>query len=107
MKKLLLLALLATGCTSLTHNDNPDVWDLAASMTGTFSSITLIHKGPGTYQGSTSGKGCESNLGEAAYTTSEVTLSPGIITSWDRGWTTQNTQAWGAEKGPYIFKLMD
>ncbi len=67
-------------------------------------SITLVHKGPGEYVGSTEGKGCESNLGDAAYATSEVTLLPGTITSWDRGWTDNHTQAWGAEKGPYVFQ---
>lgn len=55
------------------------------------------------YLGSTVGDGCSSELRGASYATSEVTLSDGRITSWDRGWNAAGEQVWGAEAGPYEF----
>ena len=55
------------------------------------------------YLGSTVGDGCSSSLRGASYATSEVTLSDGRITSWDRGWDADGQQVWGAETGPYEF----
>ncbi len=37
------------------------------------------------------------------YTTSEVVLSSDRMVSWDRGWDAEGKQAWGAEKGGYVF----
>jgi CpeT protein len=56
------------------------------------------------YLGSTVGEGCASSLRGASYATSEVTLSDGRITSWDRGFDAEGRQVWGAESGPYEFK---
>ena len=70
-------------------------------------SITMNYVAPGTYEGATTGQGCLSSLGDAAYATSEVTLAPGVITSWDRGWTLEGEQAWGAEMGAYVFDLVE
>jgi CpeT protein len=53
--------------------------------------------------GGTRGTGCDSNLGDAVYATSEITLEEGLLTSWDRGFTALNQQAWGATEGPYRF----
>ena len=57
----------------------------------------------GRYVGSTLGDGCASSLGDAAYATSEVEITPGLLTSWDRGWTADGERAWGATEGPYEF----
>lgn len=56
-----------------------------------------------TYAGSTRGIGCTSSLGDAAYATSIVTIRPDALESWDRGFRADGQQAWGAEKGAYIF----
>lgn len=70
-------------------------------------SILLDELEEGLFVGATVGTGCGSSLGEAAYATSEVTLEPNRITSWDRGWTAGGEQAWGAETGPYVFLRLE
>jgi hypothetical protein len=57
----------------------------------------------GEYVGSTIGHACTSGLGGAAYATSEVTVGPGRIESWDRGFDADGNQVWGAENGAYVF----
>jgi len=57
----------------------------------------------GIYIGSTQGRGCSSSLGDAAYATSEVTITANKLTSWDRGFDEEGKQVWGATTGPYIF----
>jgi len=57
-----------------------------------------------TYEGSTEGNNCESDLRGAKYATSEVKISKDGIISWDRGYDAEGKQVWGAEKGGYIFK---
>ncbi|MGV3637816.1 MAG: chromophore lyase CpcT/CpeT [Flavobacteriales bacterium] len=64
--------------------------------------ITLHRKG-NTYTGSTHDRDCPSKRGKAVYTTSEVVLSSDRMVSWDRGWDAEGQQAWGAEKGGYVF----
>jgi hypothetical protein len=64
--------------------------------------ITLHRRGD-TYVGSTEGRKCPSTRAGAAYTTSEVTLHADRLASWDRGWNAAGKQAWGAEKGGYVF----
>jgi CpeT protein len=56
-----------------------------------------------TYTGSTHDRDCPSKRGKAVYTTSEVVLSSDRMVSWDRGWDAEGQQAWGAEKGGYVF----
>jgi len=65
--------------------------------------IYLLRDGSGPFRGATKGKGCSSKLGEAAYATSEAAITRDLLTSWDRGWTSTDEQAWGATKGPYRF----
>jgi CpeT protein len=65
--------------------------------------VRLKPEGEDRYVGGTSGQGCESRLGGASYATSEITLGPLSIESWDRGWTADGEQAWGATEGPYLF----
>jgi CpeT protein len=55
------------------------------------------------FVGGTEGAGCSSNLGEAAYATSEVTVEADRLLSWDRGFRADGSQAWGATDGPYSF----
>ncbi len=64
--------------------------------------ITLVRRGR-DYVGSTNGRDCPNKRGEATYATSEVTLRPDRMISWDRGWNNAGVQVWGAEKGGYIF----
>ena len=56
-----------------------------------------------TYIGGTAGKGCLSSLNGASYAASDVTLTEGQVTSWDRGYDAQDNQVWGATDGPYRF----
>lgn len=65
--------------------------------------VILTRQRDGTYKGSTEGDQCKSTLRGAAYATSEVTIMPGKIVSWDRGFDEAGVQAWGAEKGGYVF----
>jgi hypothetical protein len=65
--------------------------------------VILTQQADGTYTGSTDGDSCKSNLRGAAYATSEVTIMPGKIVSWDRGFDASGAQVWGAEKGGYVF----
>lgn len=53
--------------------------------------------------GSTHGTACTSDIRGASYATSEVNIAEKILTSWDRGFTTDGQQTWGAVKGPYYF----
>jgi hypothetical protein len=55
------------------------------------------------FEGGTKGQGCASNLRGASYTTTEIKLEKEKLISWDRGFFTDGKQAWGAEKGGYIF----
>ena len=57
----------------------------------------------GVYKGSTPGRECLSSLRGAVYATSEVTIYPDRMISWDRGWNADGMQVWGAEEGGYIF----
>jgi hypothetical protein len=59
---------------------------------------------PKHYEGGTIGNGCQSALGDAAFATSEVVLTEDRMVSWDRGWTADGEQAWGAETGGYEFR---
>lgn len=56
------------------------------------------------WRGSTEGKECPSALGGARWATSEVTLRPGRMESWDRGYDVSGRQVWGARSGPYVFE---
>ena len=62
-----------------------------------------LHKMGNNFTGSTPGKQCLSSLRGATYATSEVTVYKDKLISWDRGWSKDDKQMWGAEKGGYIF----
>lgn len=57
----------------------------------------------GGYQGGTLGKNCPSNLRDATYTKTIISLTPQMLLSWDRGFNEEDVQMWGAEKGGYKF----
>lgn len=57
----------------------------------------------GVFRGSTRKKECLNKWGKATYATSIVTVSPGLMVSWDRGWNSKDKQVWGARKGGYKF----
>ena len=56
-----------------------------------------------SWSGSTVEQRCTSTLRGATYATSEVTVTADGIESWDRGYSADGEQVWGAEKGAYIF----
>lgn len=65
--------------------------------------VVLRRAPDGRFTGGTVGQGCASDLRGAAYATSEVTVGPDIIESWDRGFAVDGSQAWGATEGGYVF----
>ena len=85
-------------------NDNP-LQDLSVDSLEDRKgcSIYLTKTSDGKYVGSTKEKDCESNLRGAAYATSKVTISSGILESWDQGFDIDAKQVWGATKGGYKF----
>jgi CpeT protein len=57
----------------------------------------------GSYFGQTEVGPCSSSLGEAAYATSEISMTADGLVSWDRGFDENGQQVWGATRGGYIF----
>jgi hypothetical protein len=55
------------------------------------------------FVGATKEKTCPSDLKNAAYASSEVTITRKMMLSWDRGYNKDDKQVWGAEKGGYRF----
>lgn len=66
-------------------------------------SVFLEPAGMDRFVGSTHGDSCVSDLRGAVSATSEITLMPGMIESWDRGYDAAHQQVWGAKTGPYQF----
>lgn len=67
-------------------------------------SVILHPRGDSTFVGATVGKGCPSLVKGAAYTISQVVLTPTAMVSWDRGYRASGTQVWGSFKGGYLFQ---
>ncbi|MEM7168439.1 MAG: chromophore lyase CpcT/CpeT [Planctomycetota bacterium] len=67
-------------------------------------SIYLTQSGSNRFEGSTQAQDCLSTLRGAAYATSEVDLTPTLLTTWDRGYDAAGEQVWGAKDGPYQFR---
>lgn len=65
--------------------------------------VVMRRTADGRFSGGTVGQGCASDLRGAAYATSEVTVGPDMIESWDRGFAADGSQAWGATGGGYVF----
>ena len=70
-------------------------------------SVYLVREQAGMFRGGTRGAGCVSTLRGASYASSEVVVRPDRMESWDRGFRDDRTQAWGAEKGPYVFRRVE
>ncbi len=66
-------------------------------------SVYLTLQKDNSFKGSTHEADCESSLRGAKYATSEVSITPNILVSWDRGFDDKNKQMWGAEKAGYNF----
>ena len=66
--------------------------------------VFLARRPDGSFRGSTDARACGSTLRGATYATSEVTVRPGLVESWDRGYDADGRQVWGAEAGPYVFR---
>ncbi|HSF88195.1 MAG TPA: chromophore lyase CpcT/CpeT [Saprospiraceae bacterium] len=63
-----------------------------------------LHKQPDlSFRGSTRDQECLSAMRGATYATSEVTIFPEKVLSWDRGWDAKGVQVWGAVKSGYVF----
>lgn len=65
--------------------------------------VVLRRDGAERFAGATVEHDCASDLRGAAYATSEVTVGPAVIASWDRGYAADGTQVWGATNGGYVF----
>ena len=65
--------------------------------------VTLNWNGIG-FQGETDIGTCPSDMNGATFATSIVETTPDSITSWDRGYSADYSQVWGAVDGAYIFK---
>jgi hypothetical protein len=57
-----------------------------------------------TLRGATRGRGCPSRRDGAAYATAEVVLTASGFVAWDRGFSEDGRQVWGATTGPYDFR---
>lgn len=66
--------------------------------------LILRRQADGTFAGSTVNENCPSTLRDAAYATSEATVSATALVTWDRGFDENGQQVWGAVEGGYIFK---
>lgn len=65
--------------------------------------VHLKNISPFKYAGSTIGDSCKSTLRGATYATSQVSMDPDTIVSWDQGFDAEGKQVWGAEKSGYVF----
>jgi hypothetical protein len=60
-------------------------------------------RGDAALAGGAEGRRCASTAAGAAYATSEITVTPDRLVSWDRGLDDDGVQIWGAEQGCYVF----
>jgi CpeT protein len=66
--------------------------------------VVMRKSGRREYRGATIGQECLSSLRGAKYATTDVTITPKQLISWDRGFDDKGEQVWGAKFGGYIFK---
>ncbi|MEZ4884771.1 MAG: CpcT/CpeT family chromophore lyase [Chitinophagales bacterium] len=67
----------------------------------------ILRKEIDAFVGQTKDKECGSTLRGATYATSKVNIYKDRLESWDQGFNDQDSQVWGAVKGPYIFDKME
>lgn len=63
-----------------------------------------LKRSDGGWSGSTEGKGCPSARGGARYVVTRLTLAPGRIESWERGYDRDDRQVWGSAEGPTVYE---
>lgn len=66
--------------------------------------VLLQKVGKKKFEGKTGDTSCPSDMRNAAFATSIVTLTPSLLASWDRGFNREGQQVWGSEKGAYLFR---
>lgn len=67
----------------------------------------ILRKRGDSFVGSTLGRLCESSLRGATFATSEVEVEETVLKSWDRGFSSDGAQVWGATEGPYVFDKIE
>jgi CpeT protein len=78
------------------------------SLIGRPGCSVVLHPQPdGSFKGGTEGRGCASTLHGASYATSEATISPRQVITWDRGYNAAGTQVWGSTHGGYVFTRVE
>lgn len=87
------------GHADLVEKINPDSLQLRDGC-----SVLLKKINKKKFVGSTDNKKCPSDMRNAAYATSVVSIGPKLLESWDRGYDKDDRQVWGAEKGGYLFR---
>lgn len=83
------------------ENLSPDSLEKKAGCDVRFVKTSKDH-----FTGNTDGRNCISSMKGATYTSSEVSIIPDLIISWDRGFDQNNKQVWGPESGGYLFAKM-
>jgi CpeT protein len=61
----------------------------------------------GSMKGATDGCTCASEIGSAAYATTELTVAEHELVFWDRGFNSAGTQVWGPAYSGYVFKRLE
>lgn len=69
--------------------------------------IVLREQPDGSFKGVTEGSGCTNDLNNAAYATSDLSVTKDQIATWERGYNAAKVQVWGPLGGGYIFKRSD
>ncbi|MBS1783142.1 MAG: chromophore lyase CpcT/CpeT [Bacteroidetes bacterium] len=77
-------------------------YDSLIARTGCF--IFIQKDIDGNFNGKTVGNGCESKIGDATYSTLEISCYSTLQTYWSRGYNKYEKQVWGPEKYGYRFR---
>lgn len=101
--------------TSIYLLKNPDFWINAQDDTFRLNRMRTdslvkrngcditLRRNNRTFSGKTEYSTCPSEVRGAVFATSEVTLQKDKLVSWEKGFSPDGKQVWGAEKGGYIF----
>jgi CpeT protein len=66
--------------------------------------LILRRQADQAFVGTTVGQDCQSNLRGAHHATTETTITPEGLVTWDRGYDAQDRLVWGTATGGYIFR---
>lgn len=69
-------------------------------------SVIMKKEGKKKFTGATERGKCPSDLKNAAYASSVVTITKNMLLSWDQGFDSNGNQVWGATKGGYMFRKL-